>query len=235
MNVSCHVFVDFDGTIATVDTTDLLLERFAHPRWREIEQDWASGRIGSRECMARQIDLVRASREDVDRFVDDVAIDPDFPRFASLCRQLGYEITVVSDGLDYTIERLLARAGISLPVRANHFGWLGGDRWRLSFPHARDDCSTLAGNCKCQFAEAALGTARIVVGDGRSDFCIAGRADFVLAKSSLLSHCQRISAPHFAFTDFRDASERLLAWSKTRTASTAARRPSQSAAKHGRV
>jgi hypothetical protein len=29
--VKCRVFVDFDGTIAPIDTTDLLLEHFAAP------------------------------------------------------------------------------------------------------------------------------------------------------------------------------------------------------------
>ena len=61
-----HVFVDFDGTIAPVDTTDLLLERFADPAWHRIEEEWKAGRIGSRECLVRQIDLVRASPEELD-------------------------------------------------------------------------------------------------------------------------------------------------------------------------
>lgn len=225
MNMRCHVFVDFDGTIATVDTTDLLLERFADPRWREVEDEWAKGLIGSRECMARQIDLVRASPADIDRFIDEVEIDPGFPRFASLCRELGYDVSVLSDGLDYTVERVLARAGLVLPIRANRFEWMGANRWRLGFPHARESCSALAGNCKCQFADAVLGAARIVVGDGRSDFCISEGADFVLAKGRLLEHCQRISAPHFAFTDFYDATQRLIAWTRTREAEAA--RPSE--------
>jgi 2-hydroxy-3-keto-5-methylthiopentenyl-1-phosphate phosphatase len=60
--MKCRVLVDFDGTIASVDTTDLLLERFAAPDWRQIEDDWKAGHIGSRECLVRQIDLVQASR-----------------------------------------------------------------------------------------------------------------------------------------------------------------------------
>lgn len=58
-----RVFVDFDGTISLEDTTDVILERFADPEWRTVEAEWLAGRIGSRECLARQIDLVRASRE----------------------------------------------------------------------------------------------------------------------------------------------------------------------------
>src|SRR3954466_4234943 len=88
--VKCRVFVDFDGTIASVDTTDLMLERFAAPAWRDIEDDWKAGRIGSRECMVRQIDLVRASPSEMDDFVAGIEIDPNFPAFAKLCTRLGH-------------------------------------------------------------------------------------------------------------------------------------------------
>ena len=73
-----HVFVDFDGTIAPQDTTDLILERFADPAWRDIEEEWRAGRIGSRECMVRQIDLIRAIEEELDAFINEIEIDPGF-------------------------------------------------------------------------------------------------------------------------------------------------------------
>jgi 2-hydroxy-3-keto-5-methylthiopentenyl-1-phosphate phosphatase len=50
-----HFAVDFDGTVSLTDTTDHLLDRFSGPEWLEVEQDWVAGRIGSRECLARQI------------------------------------------------------------------------------------------------------------------------------------------------------------------------------------
>src|SRR4051812_17596784 len=45
------VLCDFDGTISLRDVTDSLLERFGRPGWRELEQAWERGEIGSRECM----------------------------------------------------------------------------------------------------------------------------------------------------------------------------------------
>jgi 2-hydroxy-3-keto-5-methylthiopentenyl-1-phosphate phosphatase len=210
--LGCHVLVDFDGTIATVDTTDRLLERFADPRWLAVEEDWKTGRIGSRECLVRQVDLVRATPAEMEEFVSGIEIDPGFPAFVALCRQNGLKITVVSDGLDFTVSRVLAAAGLPLEYRANHLEFLGGDRWRLGFPHARSDCRALSGNCKCQFAEDSLGQVRIVVGDGRSDFCVAGRADLVLAKSALERHCRMSGLPHYAFTAFPDATRLLAQW-----------------------
>jgi len=207
-----HVFVDFDGTIAPLDTTDLLLQRFADPGWMQIEEQWKAGLIGSRECMVRQVDLIRATPEEFDRFIDEIEIDPGFVHFVRLCSRLGHAVTVVSDGLDRTVGTVLKRAGVNVPFRANRLTWAGGRRWRLAFPHARSDCLTLAGNCKCRFAEAKRANGRIVVGDGRSDFCIAGRADLVLAKGLLVAHCREQQLPHIEFRDFTEATELLAQW-----------------------
>jgi 2,3-diketo-5-methylthio-1-phosphopentane phosphatase len=210
--MKCHVFVDFDGTIAPSDTTDLLLEQFADPRWQDIEDEWKAGRIGSRECLVRQIDLVRATPDELDAFVSGIGIDPSFPAFVSLCQAQDYHVTVVSDGLDRAVGAVLAQAGIDLPYFANHLEWLGGDRWRLGFPHARSDCRSLSGNCKCQFAEAAVGAVRVVVGDGRSDFCVSERADLVLAKGALAQHCRGNDLPYFGFHTFDEARDLLARW-----------------------
>jgi 2-hydroxy-3-keto-5-methylthiopentenyl-1-phosphate phosphatase len=218
MRIGCHVFVDFDGTIASLDTTDALLARFADPAWEDIEAEWKAGRIGSRECMVRQVDLVRASPEALDAFVGSLDIDPGFAAFAAYCAGQGFGISVVSDGLDRTVGAVLKRHGLSIPYFANRLEWQGGDRWRLSFPHARSDCRALSGNCKCQFAASRAGQVRVVAGDGQSDFCVAGEADLVLAKSKLIDHCQRSNLPYFGFSMFNEATHLLSAWFEDRSA-----------------
>jgi 2-hydroxy-3-keto-5-methylthiopentenyl-1-phosphate phosphatase len=210
--VKCRVLLDFDGTISKIDTTDLLLERFAAPAWRDIEDDWKAGRIGSRECMVRQIDLVRATPAEMDAFIATVEIDPGFHSFVRSYRQLGHALVVVSDGLDRTIRTVLDRADIDIPYFANHLQWRGGDRWKLTFPHAKDTCSTLAGNCKCAFAEGQPRALNILIGDGRSDFCLADRADLVLAKGSLLERCREADLPHYGFETFEEATALLARW-----------------------
>jgi len=220
VRVKCRLLVDFDGTIASVDTTDLLLEHFAAPAWRDIEEDWKAGRIGSRECMVRQIDLVRASPAELQEFIAGIEIDPGFPAFVGLCARSGHSLAVISDGLDLTVAAVLRRYGLELPFWANHLEWRGADRWRLAFPHARSDCQALSGNCKCNFAASGPRELSIVVGDGRSDFCVAGRADLVLAKGALLDHCRTRGLPHFAFADFAEATNILTGWLAARSAAT---------------
>ena len=220
--VKCRVLLDFDGTISKVDTTDLLLERFAAPAWLDIEEEWKAGRIGSRECMVRQIDLVRASPAEMDAFIGTVEIDPGVRGFVHRFRALGHSLMVLSDGLDRTIRTVLDRADIDLPYFANHLQWRGGDRWRLTFPHAKGTCATLAGNCKCSFArQARPRKLTIMVGDGRSDFCVAGRADLVLAKGSLLKHCSAKDLPHYGFETFDEATALLARWLDGRGATSA--------------
>jgi len=203
-----HVLVDFDGTITERDVTDMLLSRFALPEWLQIEEEWRAGRIGSRECMARQVDLLRVTPSDYDSAVDEMRVDPGFARFVDLCRSRGMEITIVSDGLDRSIGRVLDRASLELPFYSNRLEHIGGDRWRLGFPHARSGCRMLSGNCKCQFAEGAR-TTTVMIGDGRSDFCVAARSDLVLAKGALAEHCRREGLPHVPIRSFADASARL--------------------------
>lgn len=210
--LDCHVLVDFDGTIAALDTTDALLERFAGPAWLDIETDWKAGRIGSRECMVRQVDLIRATPAELDDFVARLDIDPGFTAFAVFCKAQGFGVSVVSDGLDWTVAAMLGRHGLDLPFFANHLEAHGKDRWRLTFPHARGDCRALSGNCKCQFTATRPGQIRVVVGDGQSDFCVAGEADLVLAKSTLVDHCRKASLPFLGFSTFDEAAKLFAGW-----------------------
>lgn len=211
--MECRIICDFDGTIAVEDVTDTLLERFALPEWRQIEDKWKSGLIGSRECMLRQIDLLRVSPAQLDTCLDRIAIDPGFPSFVTLAHGLGCELLVVSDGLDYAIRRILARYRLDhLPIMANRLELMGEKRWRLAFPHASDGCAKGAGTCKCRIAtagEEAPPALRLLIGDGASDFCAATSVHMVLAKDKLLAHCRANSLPHVGFADFAEAG-RLL-------------------------
>lgn len=210
--VKCHVFVDFDGTIAPCDATDMLFERFADPSWREVEEEWQAGRIGSRECMTRQVSLLRATPQEMVAAAEQVGVDRGFTTFVRECARNGFGMTVVSDGFDFVIATVLRKAGLDVPFYANHLEPVGEDRWRVTFPSARSDCRALAGNCKCSFTEPHSKSVKVVVGDGRSDFCIAGRADLVFAKRKLLELCRSNGTTHVPFEDFFDVSAQLGAW-----------------------
>jgi 2,3-diketo-5-methylthio-1-phosphopentane phosphatase len=210
--LQARVFADFDGTIALEDTTDVILERFALPEWRLVEADWVAGRIGSRECLARQVDLIRARPRDLDEVAREIPLDPHFPEFAAVCQLNAIPLTVVSDGFGQVITAMLARAGIAVPVRANRLVRLGEDRWRLAFPYASDQCRSAAGNCKCRALDCEPGMLRILIGDGRSDFCAAQSADVVFAKGALAEHSQAQGLAYQVFGNFAGAIALLTEW-----------------------
>ncbi len=200
-----HVFVDFDGTVTNVDSTDLLLERFADPSWRVIEEAWVSGAIGSRECIARQIQLLQITPDGLEDFAASVRTDPHFPDFVAFCRRHAVPVTILSDGLDRVIARVLARLDLDIPFIANRMRHVAGSQWALEFPNAKGDCASLAGTCKCAAMRSGPAARRVLIGDGQSDFCAATSADIVLAKHKLTNFCVERDIPHIVFSNFRDA------------------------------
>jgi 2,3-diketo-5-methylthio-1-phosphopentane phosphatase len=201
--MSLRVLCDFDGTISVADTTDAIFDRFA-PSWRIIEALWEAGEIGSADCMRRQIELMDASADELDEALDELEIDPTFPAFVRFCDAAKIELTVVSDGVDYFIRRILRNAGLThLPVRANRLIRRETRRYSLSHPYQAEDCATGAGTCKCAQTEA--GTApgyTILIGDGRSDFCVSHKADAVFAKKSLLRYTGEQGIAAFEYSTF---------------------------------
>jgi 2,3-diketo-5-methylthio-1-phosphopentane phosphatase len=205
------VLCDFDGTIAQEDVTDSLLVRFGRPGWDVLEVEWREGRIGSRECMAGQIALLDCSRDELDEHLAGMSLDPDFARFAAAVAAAGASLTVVSDGLDYAIHAMLRRHGLGhLPVVASRLVANGPRRWKLEFPFAGAACISASGTCKCAWAEVPRvrpGTQVLMIGDGASDFCVAGRADLTFASKRLLDHCLDNALPHRACANFGQAIE----------------------------
>ncbi|MBB3286521.1 MULTISPECIES: MtnX-like HAD-IB family phosphatase [unclassified Rhizobium] len=201
-----RVFCDFDGTISIEDATDMVLSRFAGPEWEDIERLWKQGLIGSGECMRRQIALIQASRGELDRFLDTLAIDPGFEAFLSFCRRGDLPVTIVSDGVDYFIRRILARHGMDgLPIIANVLTCSvsqGRESYSLFPPFTAIGCVSGAGVCKCRVVDSH--GLQVYIGDGRSDFCVSDKVDLVFAKAKLVDYCEENGIPYVGFNDFFD-------------------------------
>lgn len=205
------VMCDFDGTISREDVTDTLMEAYAHPDWLLAERRWMDGKIGSLQCMREQIALLDASRQQLDACLDGITIDPTFAPFSQWAQRHKIPLYVVSDGLDYAIERILHNHQITgLPVLANRLHQIGDRRWHITFPHASGYCLTASGTCKCRIARSLHPQQVVLIGDGRSDFCAAAAADHVMAKESLLAECQRGRLSHTPFENFDQVREYLI-------------------------
>ena len=191
------IFSDFDGTISQLDVTDLVLTQLAHPSWREVEQEWARGLIGSRECLERQMALVSASTKELNALVDSVAIDPHFAKFHRFLARRAVPFYVVSDGFDLFIRRVLKNAGLNGPLRNGTHLFssalkVRGRRLQPSFPYAGPPCQHDCATCKAEIIrqKQRRGSAVIFIGDGLSDRFAAQSADIVFAKRQLLAYCR---------------------------------------------
>jgi 2-hydroxy-3-keto-5-methylthiopentenyl-1-phosphate phosphatase len=213
------VFCDFDGTITLQDTTDLILESFADPAWKGVEERWLAGEIGSRECLREQMSLVRASEEQLGKLVDAVAVDPYFLEFAGECVNRGFPFHILSDGFDWVIRRTLARPELNVSglVRGFHISasqLVIREQFMItSFPHGSVHCTHGCATCKPQIIrnEGRDHSPVIFIGDGTSDHHAASCADIVFARKakSLSTFCSERRIPHIPYEDFKTIQQEL--------------------------
>jgi 2-hydroxy-3-keto-5-methylthiopentenyl-1-phosphate phosphatase len=186
------VLIDFDGTISLEDVGDELLVRLL-PDLREAEEldaSYYAGEIGSRDLMRWDMDALPRDPELLRREALGIGIDPTFADLMAVVREHGAALEVVSDGLGFHVDPMLAGAGFpDLPVatNANRLGE-GGDG--LTFPYGHPECF-VCGTCKRERVRAHQRAGQVVVfvGDGTSDRYAAHHADLVYAKGKLASLC----------------------------------------------
>lgn len=209
-----HIICDFDGTISQGDTTDLVLSALADPAWRAIEDDWLAGKITAAACMRAQVALIGGTEADLDAVLDGVELDPGFVDFLAFCRDRRLAISIVSDGVDRFIHRILERHGLGRlcdVVFANRLAGAPGAR-TLKQPYAREGCAAGSGVCKCAMAGAwsePKWPLTVYVGDGRSDFCVSARADVLFAKGALADYAAGRAQPFIPFETFDDVRRAL--------------------------
>jgi 2,3-diketo-5-methylthio-1-phosphopentane phosphatase len=189
------LFLDFDNTITLGDVLDRVIERYSVTEaWREWEAEWQAGRMSTHECLRRQIGDLRASPEELRRFMSGVAIDPAFARIVAWAAANGVDLRILSDNFSPLIHAILDHHGLpAVPVFANELVFSAG-RLEARFPFRDPACARCA-HCKGQHLRAAKGRPRIYVGDGLSDVCPSLVADVVFAKDSLAADLARRGVP----------------------------------------
>ncbi|MCK4237266.1 MAG: MtnX-like HAD-IB family phosphatase, partial [Candidatus Krumholzibacteria bacterium] len=196
MSRKIAIICDFDGTISVRDVGHHFFGTFIHDhgRRRELLHRWKIGLISSRECLEREIAWVKATRNDLDDFIGSEKLDPYIKDFVDFCNRRKFEIMILSDGLDYYIDRLLMKFGIGfLDFKANHLMMSDGSITGVDFPYYNTMECTMCGNCKRYHLERfkEQDYYSVYVGNGYSDRCPAEHADMVLAKDDLLDHFRR--------------------------------------------
>jgi 2,3-diketo-5-methylthio-1-phosphopentane phosphatase len=203
------VFLDFDGTISTVDVGMHLLDRAGSPEWQELHDQFERGEIGSRECIAAQWALIDGDPATLRALAAEVALDPGFVPLVDAVRDAGAELVVVSDGFGFYVRDACAPLGIDVLTNAVDFA-----TGELRFPHADPGCACAScGVCKqAPIRDAqARGRKTVLIGDGASDRPAALLADFVFAKGTLASWCSTSGVTYTPFDTLDDVRRALCA------------------------
>lgn len=203
------VVSDFDGTITQKDGLYYFIKEYAKGDWEKIEQDWVEGKISSKECLIEEFKLVPdLSEELIAGFIKTVEIDESFKDFYLQTVDNNIDFCIVSDGIDYFINKILKNHGLNnIKIISNH-GEFRGEFFELKFPNDYSGCKNNSGTCKCKVISDLKGEYNKVayIGDGVSDFCVADKADILYAKSKLLNFCtgNRIKCiPYNNFSDIK--------------------------------
>jgi 2,3-diketo-5-methylthio-1-phosphopentane phosphatase len=202
------VFLDFDGTISTVDVGQHLLARLGAPEWCELHDRFERGEIGSRECLLDQWELIAADEATLRAVAAEVALDPGLGPLVDGLRDAGADVVVVSDGFGFYVAQACAPFGV--PVLTNEIDFATG---RLEFPHEDRCCPcTSCGVCKQAPIKDAQyqGRTAVLVGDGASDRKAALLADVVFAKDSLAWWCSAFGVAFTPFATLADVHDGLL-------------------------
>jgi HAD superfamily phosphoserine phosphatase-like hydrolase len=191
-----------------VDVGHSLFKRFARDRegWAALVRRWNAGLLGGRDCLAEECELARATREEVEAFCEPMRLDPAFGAVTERARRLGWDVAILSDGLEFYIRRILAREGFpDLPVRANGIRFEEGARLVPDFPHFEGGCGR-CGACKgTEIARRkALGQTVWFAGDGVSDRCAAPAADRLFARRDLARFATERGIPFSPFDSLAD-------------------------------
>ncbi len=204
-------FIDFDGTITQDDVVDMILSTFATSEWQTIEREWTEGKIGSRECLSRQMGLVSMKEESLKELLQEVKVDPYFVDFMKLAKRQSIPVAIVSDGFDTVIETVLKKAFRDSP------GILEGTQvfsnglkptregYQVVFPD-EPVCEHFCANCKPRVITGLKkeGDFIIFVGDGLSDRFAAQASDLTFAKNKLLQFCEHDHIPHERYSNFNE-------------------------------
>lgn len=215
--MALKIFVDFDGTITKRDVGNALFTEFGGEICTRYIAEYKSEQISAKELFRREVAAVGwLDERTVADFLHRQPIDDSFKNFVIFCRSHGLEFHIVSDGLDYYIEKILARNGIDgVSFFANRLEVVsenGITRLAISFPYDDAECT----RCACCTRNIMLANTgdediSVYVGEGCSDTCPVQYADIVFAKDALQKFCQEKNISYFLYESFDDVVERLEA------------------------
>ncbi|MEW6703022.1 MAG: MtnX-like HAD-IB family phosphatase [Bacteroidota bacterium] len=212
-NRSYKIFVDFDGTITQKDVGEAMFLKFGDAQKSKAWIDeWLDQKINSVELWKLLCTTVKNFEEKkFDEFLNGIQIDAAFKKFVNYCQLEGFELRILSDGLDYYIQKILQREELGhLEVYSNQLTFDDNKNLIPVFPFKDEECTQCA-NCKRNHVLnfSCEEDYSFYIGDGSTDICPAQFCDFIFAKNSLLRHCEVNRITYFPYKTFDDVIKKL--------------------------
>ena len=209
------IISDFDGTITKKDTLYYFFKENASDDWTTVEELWKSRKIGSKECLIREFNLVKNLSENlIDKFIQTLELSEYFKEFIKLANKNKVDFVIVSDGIDYFINKVLKVNKIeNVKLIANHAEFRGND-FIITCPYGSSECKVNSGTCKCKIINDYKKDYKeiVYIGDGTSDFCVADniKTDKLFAKDGLSDYCEKKNIDHIKFDSFKDIANSIF-------------------------
>ena len=210
------ILVDFDGTITTEDTNDVLENKYASEKVKELGKLYDRGEIDLIDLFNSLFSEIKLTEEEyIDFIVNGFQLTDGFIDFYNNVKSHNIEFAIVSGGFDNGIKSILNKYGIEdATILANHLKFNGRDI-TIQF-HDGDDLNCCeygpCGNCKLRHYRRYKDKYKkvIFIGDGNTDKKVANIADVVFAKDSLLKYCISNGIEHIPWKDFNDINKRIF-------------------------
>jgi 2-hydroxy-3-keto-5-methylthiopentenyl-1-phosphate phosphatase len=208
------IFCDFDGTITAKDVWVSVGEYFIKNKdaWKQVISQFENLEIGAKECFLKECSLIEDFDKNIfDNIIDSQQIDPYFGDFMDFCNESETSLTILSEGMDYYIDRILSKNGYLIRFFANRFILLEDKRsFRLEFPYSDEECQ----KCVCCKRNLLMNLCSddkisVFIGDGFSDACVVNYSDIVFAKKSLASYCWKNNITYFDYDNFGDVKKKI--------------------------
>lgn len=204
LGLPVQVLCDFDGTVTEYNVMDFIAIRFASSG-NKYSLAWDRGEITTPDEFRLTFATITTGLDEMEAALEEVTFDASIVDLVRSCRRRGYKFAIVSDGLRWYIERILARAGVEdVFLYTNTIRERDG-KFEFEFPWHSDETPRLA-TCKPAIMRSIReqGKKIIYIGDGPSDFAAVRYADVIYAKSKLEAYCRENGLAYQPFTTFSD-------------------------------
>ena len=122
-----RIFCDFDGTITIEDVGNSIFAKYTNGIWKNAVEKWKNNEITSKECLEIECAATKVTQDELKIFVDSHKIDPFFEKFAYYCKNNDIPLILLSDGLDFYIDRILKKYKLEwLDFYSNNLNWENG-------------------------------------------------------------------------------------------------------------